>query len=192
MEEIRTAGIDIDEVCRKFVESSIITYKDYFPHHEVKPITEYGLHPFFPIGDKIYKFLFQDHIEEVFNLNAGIFDGVKDGLEELKNNNIRLIAITSQTIKSAISTLRWIERFELPFNDIYFTFHNKGKNSKKDLIDCDIFIDDNPEFIEQLRDSGKMIICQTRPWNEKFNFNVPRVNNMSEFVSMIKKMKSGE
>ena len=64
------------------------------------------------------------------------------------------------------------------YDDICFT-------RDKDLINGDIIIDDNPEFLDK-EDNGIYKVCISAPYNEDFTGYDVRVDSLTDFVEKYK------
>jgi 5'(3')-deoxyribonucleotidase len=174
--------IDTDEVLRQFINRLITVYKHYYPDHEIKEITEWKLAPFFPIGDKITDFYSGEHSYSIY-FNADPFEGAKEFIDTLKSMGHDIIIVSSQPSVSAERyTLDWYN-----WNDIYYdaiSFMNKKRSKNKWLIEGDIYLDDSPENIIELRKQGKRAVYFTRKWNE--NYPGERVSSFQEFIDLVK------
>jgi len=54
-------GVDVDGVLRDFEKQVRKVYKQVYPSHEIKPFVAWELHRFFPIGEKIYDFIWHQY-----------------------------------------------------------------------------------------------------------------------------------
>jgi uncharacterized HAD superfamily protein len=182
-------GIDIDGVCRDFTSALLKTYKEYYPIHEVKPITQYELHYFFPIGKDIYNFAFETEsaAKKIFLEYAPIYDGVKKDLDWLKRYNHTLIAITTQSDLTFKYTEQWIKKYKLPFDDVIQVPLFKGKHESKLNYSWDMLIDDKPETIYECANAHRLIFCMNQIYNINHNFpaNVIRVDRFVQFASKV-------
>jgi FMN phosphatase YigB (HAD superfamily) len=176
--------IDIDEVLRQFINRLIIVYKHYYPDHEIKEITEWKLAPFFPIGDRITDFYAKNFTLNIY-LYADPFEGTKKFIDILKEMNHDIILVSSQpSLEAEKFTIDWLEK-----NNIYYdviSFMNKKRSKHKWLIEGDIYLDDSPENIIELRKQGKRAVYFTRKWNE--NYPGERVSSFQEFIDLVKNM----
>jgi 5'(3')-deoxyribonucleotidase len=74
-------------------------------------------------------------------------------------------------------TLDWLDALSIPYDDICFT-------KDKWMIQGDILIDDNPEFILNEKDTSfKYLVDQ--PYNQECNFEGSRVKSLKEAVDLI-------
>lgn len=174
-------AIDIDGVCRDFVSSITKTYKQYWPHHEVKPIDHWYFHDCFPIGEGVndlYEFLCP---QQVFYDNAPIFPGVKEGLDKLFKKH-HIVALTHQSKTGEGWTREWIRREGLEFDEIEVVNSGLAKAQQR----ADVIIDDCPSILEYLSfNHPGHIFCMNRPYNIKKRLMVTRVDTFLEFVTRI-------
>lgn len=189
-------GIDVDGCIRALIPALVKVYKDFYPGHEVLPITEWYLHPFFPIGEKIYDWAFKKHAKEIFYEEAKPYEDVDDGLFALRDNGFYLTALSYQNTISAQWTQKWLEYYEFPFDEINIILNDTSKKGNgKELTNYDWYFDDSPHNILTYIENSKNVVCRNQPWNVKVNFgNTKRVNSFKEFVDfmlLVKDKKNG-
>ncbi|MFQ5772697.1 MAG: hypothetical protein ACE5HX_19335, partial [bacterium] len=129
-------GIDVDGVLRNFVTSLINNYKADFPGHVIRPITDWGLEKFFPLGEAIYDYMYRIRPEEIFRY-ASLYKGAKTMMVDLQGDGHKLWVLTNQPRGTEKYTLDWLQEFGIPYDQICFV-------DQKHLIDCDIYLDDSP------------------------------------------------
>lgn len=98
-------------------------------------VTTWELERYFKCGDKVYGYLTHD-----FFLTIPVIEGSKEVMEKL-NEKYDLNIVTSATnIKESLSAkMMWLEE-HFPF----ISYKNIILCGKKDLIKCDIMIEDSP------------------------------------------------
>ncbi len=176
---ILTAGIDIDEVLRRFVDRLIEVYKKDYPDHEIKEITEWKLSPFFPIGKGINNYYAYSRAPEIYG-HAACFEGAQEFLDNLKKLGCNVILISSQPSDIAKEfTIKWLSWLNFSYDALVFT-------SQKYKIHCDIYLGDSPDNIEELIKYGKRAVYFTRKWNE--NKSGERVSSFNEFIKLIEEI----
>ncbi len=151
--------LDIDGVIRDFVSSFHRTYLKVYPQHKdlIKPITGWGLEKCYPIGDKIYQFMYEDYPREIF-FGADIYKGALEFVKELnKIGNVHIV--TSQPIGTELYTLQWLKNHDIKYDALSF-IHNKT------LIRGTFLIDDALHNLVAEAKAGISIpIAINRPWN---------------------------
>ena len=186
-------AIDVDGVVRNFADTLTEVYLEEYPLHRdlVKPITEWELEKFFPIGKHIYNFAFKQKAEEIFLLKAKSYPYVYTALLNLTIAGHKITFLTIQTKKTGKYTESWLE-LNFPFQHYFkwdlITLVSRSKD-KKSNYDFDLYIDDSPDNLQDLYKAKKHIVCMSRPWNSKLDLPIKRVNNLFEFGKYMEKIQ---
>ncbi len=169
-------AIDIDGVLRDFTGVVAKVYAREYPDHKVEEITEWGIHKFFPIGEKIYDFVFKEHVEEIFT-TANAYRGAAAFMRALKARKHDVWLVTAQPTAKEIYTFRWLQSNEIVYDNIAFT-------NNKPVVDCDIFLDDGTHNLTAIRDAGKFAVAFDRPWNS--GWTGLRVKSFRGFTDLLR------
>ena len=170
-------GIDIDGVIRDFVTKLTEVYFRENPGHKQIRNDAYDLAYWFPIGKEIYKFGYETHAEEIYT-EASSYPGAKEFLKKL-NKDYKLIFVTHQPNKSLESlTIKWINKNELPYQDIIFI-------KDKSIFKGGYLLDDCTQNLQRISEVGNSKpICFNQTWNQ--DWNGQRVNSYDKFLEIIK------
>lgn len=169
-------GLDCDEVLRQFVKALQEKYHKDFPDHWMKPVTAWGLHPFFELGEKIYDYIWDAAVEEIF-INAPPFPGAREFICDLQRLGHHVHIITAQPREpSRQATIIWFEKNNIPWDSFSFC-------SEKHRVDCDIYLDDRQETLEILKLHGKFAVAMDRKWNEAWSG--ARVKSFKDFIDLL-------
>lgn len=179
-------GIDVDGVLRDIHSKLVQVYdremgkKDWST--PVDKWYQYDVAPFFSIGDQIYDFWFNSHAEEIY-LHSLPFPDVVSTLKMLKILGHKIHIITSQpNQKTTEYTLRWLYDFNIPFDGIHIT-------PDKHLVDCGVYIDDAPNFIDQIHGHGSgSIVVRKHGWNREYHALFDCVDSMTEFGEHVRSL----
>lgn len=143
--------IDVDGVIRDMLGALCKLYYSFDPDINREHITEYSVNHSFPkiwqdIGIEAHDYFFKHHVEDVnFNMAVPIH-GAKEAIEMLWKCGHKIVIATKQdSVKSKISTIRFLNLYDIYYDDICFT-------KDKWLIQSDYMIDDNPEFLKDNRE----------------------------------------
>ena len=175
--------VDIDGVLRNMNDMLLHLYNQKFKTNlTVEDLTDYDVSKSFPLFEMRGKttaidFFFHKNAEKVFYLSEP-YEGVEDAMQKLKDNGHKIVIVTWQfsNINKKL-TLDWLDALSIPYDDICFT-------KDKWMIQGDILIDDNPEFILNEKDmSFKYLVDQ--PYNQECNFEGCRVKSLKEAVDLI-------
>ena len=183
-------AIDVDAVIRDFTSSLTEVYLREHPEHlhEITPIDTWDLDPHFPIGKDIYKFAFEDFAYDIFLVYAHAYPDAHASINYLIGKGHNLTALTVQNETTKKYTERWLRLNGFLFNDIVYVSHEDNHTGKgKETYNFDLFIDDSPHNIINIREAGKNIVCYNQPWNINWDFKggIKRVNNLIEFTKYV-------
>lgn len=180
-------GIDLDEVCARYI--------DYFRGVTSRElgVSEESLSPpaFYSFKESGWGFDSEDHFREVHGkaVEAGLYEklvqieGASETLWRLSDEGYENHVITSRFVNHRQNamvleqTAKWLDKENIPYRSISFT-------SRKELFNADLFIDDSPSNIERLRANGKNVLIFTAPYN--VNIPGPRAGNWEEVYTYIK------
>ncbi len=170
-------AVDIDGVLRDIITKINEVYKREYPSHNIKEIKEWGLHKSYPIGHGIYHFVFEKHAKEIFTY-AKPYDYAVEFCRRLRYSAGYLILCSTQSLKCQKYTLEWLDLNNFEYDTIAFT-------TNKEIIRCDILLDDGVHNLEAIRSSGNetIPICFDRPWNKKWEGK--RVSGYKEFIELV-------
>lgn len=190
IKKIYTIKLDVDGVIRDIVTPMCNVFKEVFGT-EIKPedVNEYDVDKFFgkyhkldPKTDHVSNyvdFFFKDWASTVFYNFAETYNGVRDAVDKLHCcDSFRVLIVTKQYgILNKKRCLDFLFRENIYYDDICFV-------DDKTIINADIIIDDNPEFLNA-EDDTVTRICIDRPYNRK-NCNCDyRVKNLAEAVDKL-------
>jgi len=177
-------SFDVDGVLRNLNDSIIKSYIRFYPYHasKIQPSNRwnsYKLEDHFPIGKKIYNFMYENSYE-IF-LNADIYPGAFDGIKALKKCGFNIIIISSQREDVQTFTDRWIDNHKLQPSAIYYT------EDKHEM--CGEFtyhVEDSPTQIVNIYEANGRPIIFDHPYNRNLpidiEMNCYRVHSWAELV----------
>jgi 5'(3')-deoxyribonucleotidase len=173
-----TIKLDIDGVIRDFLGSFHRIYLKVYPQHKdlIKPVSVWGLEEAYPIGKDVYKFMYEDYLDEVF-LEADIYDGAIEFVKELKK--IGKIHITTfQPVGKEIPTLQWLKKYDIQYDAVSFI-------NDKTQIRGTVLIDDGlHNLIAEAKAGISIPVAINRPWNPEWDgWKFDTYEQILEFVS---------
>lgn len=125
------------------------------------------------------------------NLIAQIFDyfhnlsipilpvqsGGKEALGWLQQH-YRIVIITARHPDSRPQTQEWLERHEIPFDELHFS------EDKTDVAEhITLAVDDHPEHVRGYSNRGIPVFLMDQPWNQKFS--APLVTRVTSWPSLM-------
>lgn len=124
------------------------------------------------------KFFFNGFSARRLFLYSKPYEGVRESLKRLKEAGHKIVIVTWQfNTENKMHTLQFLEDNDIPYDDICFT-------KDKWMVQGDILIDDNPEFILDERDMTDKFLVDM-PYNKDCNFTGMRVPNLNTAVDYI-------
>ena len=179
-----TVKIDVDGVIRDIITAMCRIYNKNFGGKLCPDdIDNYDINTNFAeipnrTGMTPVDYFFREHADLIFEYVSQPFEGVKESIDELRNNGHKAVIVTWQfNLDNIMHTLRFLDVHGIRYDDICFT-------KDKWMIKGDYLIDDNPEFIMDKRDKSKKIIVDT-PYNRNVSKKYKRVNSLKDAVVYI-------
>jgi 5'(3')-deoxyribonucleotidase len=166
--------IDIDGVLRDYVASLNAVYQRVFPDHHIKPVTDWALEHFFPIGKGIYDFLESEHSREILE-NAPAYPGAIETLHKYEST-YDIVIVTAQPAADRYPTLAWLGKHNVPTNEIHIEY-------EKQHINGFALLDDYAYNLEKFEQTGRLAVCMDRPWNQ--GWKGPRVDSVEAFFALL-------
>ena len=175
--------VDIDGVLRNMNAMLVHLYNQKFKTNlTVEDIIDYDVSKSFPLFEIETQFTATEYFFKVRSTDTLFmskpYEGVREAMQKLKDNGHKIVIATWQfSLKNKQCTLEWLKEYQIPYDDICFT-------KDKWMIQGDIIIDDNPEFILNEKETAyKYLVDQ--PYNQECNFEGSRVKSLSEAVDLI-------
>jgi uncharacterized HAD superfamily protein len=173
----------MDGVLRNMNAKMIELYNQKFKTDlTLEDITDYDVSKSFPLFEmrgnmSAIDFFFHKNAKKVFYLSEP-YDGVENAMQKLKDNGHKIVIVTWQfsNINKKL-TLDWLDALSIPYDDICFT-------KDKWMVQGDVLIDDNPEFILDERDRSYKYLVQ-QPYNQDCNFDGSKVRSFKAAVELI-------
>ena len=187
-------GFDLDEVVVNItgvIEDHMLEkYNIYWPAEYFK---EYGLidgtyHKDEKINKTIQADLWTVANSPDFQLEAEPFNGAKEALSLLKEAGHKIFFITSRPKINKPTTLRWLEKHDIPFDELNVIGHDEEKGVYGHKLNLDMFVDDLEKHLISMLDHKKTwskgLLLFDRPWNTKdVRFN--RVGGWKEIIDCV-------
>lgn len=177
-------GVDVDGVLRDLVGGLTKTYVEYYPDHEVKPVTEWGLEKFFPIGEVIYDFLWGNEMSSYdCYAKSEPYPGAVDFVRDLSRvKDVEVAIVTTQPYLLAKSmTFAWLEGYSiLPHAQSVIMLSG---SLKRHNIGLDILIDDCTDNLRRCKDT--LPVCFDRPWNQDWRMS-PRAYSYNDCLEYVR------
>lgn len=176
--------VDVDGVLRDFLGACLELYNREMPNMPMKreDCTAYDItvlfsklnlkHPEMNILDWFLNY----HSYDIFQKAKCMF-GAREALQRLIDDGHKVIISTHQKLTAnKVHTLYFLDRFEIPYHDIFFS-------KEKSLVCGDFLIDDNPAM---LRESGMVStpLLVDAPYNQH-ETGFPRFASITEAVDYI-------
>jgi 5'(3')-deoxyribonucleotidase len=183
-------GVDLDGVCADFYARIREIAAEWFERNidDLTTDVTYGL-PEWGIDRNQYESLHRFAVtqRDLFK-TMPMIPGARRILRKLSGEGYRIRIITHRLFihyfhSAAVSqTIEWLDFHGIPYWDLCFM-------KEKDQVGADIYIEDSPENVQRLRESGNFTICFGNSTNR--HLPAPRATSWEEAYEMIKAHTSG-
>lgn len=183
-------GVDLDGVCADFYAGLRPIAAEWLgvgtstlPQRVSWGLPEWGIDKAPGGYEALHRFAFTQR--DLFRILPPM-SGAPIALRRLSAANVRIRIITHRFfIKyfhqiAARQTIEWLDHHDIPYWDLCFM-------KEKAAVGADIYIEDSPANVEQLRAEGLTTLVFTNSTNE--HLSGPRANNWDEVVEYVLKEK---
>lgn len=178
-------GIDIDGVLRDIMPNINKVFQTHYPDCVVGEIAYNWDFPQFDMSmEKKYDIIFNEFPEDIF-LHSNPYPDSKKRFDKLKlwakNNNAKLICVTTQEPHLICMTYKWLGMHEFDFEEVHITRDKGG-------VGLDYLIDDAPHNYENWMSHGNKetnFFLVDRDWNQDVN-STRRIKNIDEILGFLK------
>ena len=183
-------GVDLDGVCADFYAGLRPIAAEWLgvgtstlPQRVSWGLPEWGIDKAPGGYEALHRFAFTQR--DLFRILPPM-SGAPIALRRLSAANVRIRIITNRFfIKyfhqiAARQTIEWLDHHDIPYWDLCFMM-------EKAAVGADIYIEDSPANVEQLRAEGLTTLVFTNSTNE--HLSGPRANNWDEVVEYVLKEK---
>ncbi|MCK5305656.1 MAG: hypothetical protein KAJ66_00805 [Candidatus Omnitrophica bacterium] len=182
-------AIDIDGVIAdadtKFRSVMKERFKRDFPLSEVKT---FHYEDSFEFSKDELSRLYEIFFDEGVWFDMKPLNNALDSIRKLAEDN-RIIIATARPLEAKGVTLKWLNRYKVAYDEIYFTLSEKHLLSDKYNEKVDFFIEDHPNYTRRIADSGIKVIMFSYPWNDcvENHPNIYPVSSWEETMKIIKR-----
>lgn len=174
--------IDIDGVLRNIMPYMCYLYNFNFKTDiKAEDVIEYDLEKTFTKCREIenisaYEWFFNKY-GSLINRYSPLMEDALSAIELLREKGYYIIIVSYQnTINQKRDTIEWLSAKSVYYDSLCFT-------NKKGLIQGDIIVDDNPEFLDKCSYKERKILIDA-PYNRSYNC-YERFNSLYEFVKAL-------
>jgi 5'(3')-deoxyribonucleotidase len=190
MNEKYTIGVDLDGVCGRYYEAlrQYLGEQNGIPPEKIADIypdpTTYDMHEWPDMEQNFIKY-HSDAVQQGLFAHMQPMPGASDALWKLNESGFHLRVITSRFVRhgqnaQVISdTAFWLDQHQIPYRDIMFV------KDKADVY-ADIYIDDSPENVVRLQETGRDVIIFDAPYNRELAGY--RANNWDDVLTLINQL----
>lgn len=185
-------GLDVDGIIRNFDKSLKQVYLREYPDHDVKHTNDWALHKFYPIGEDIYNFAFEDNAVEIFH-DADPYEGALWFVEQL-GKHYEVVCVTSQPSSEVMMiTFDWLHKHGFDQSISHYMFKHTEGDFTKGHIRLDVLIDDYVDNLKKAESFGVMGVGIERSWNKgKWDPLFKDYEEVLNFLEKLKKVKEGK
>lgn len=178
-------GVDLDGVCVDFYRYMREVAAEWLE----RPIDD--LPEEFTWGLKEWGIKDEDHYRSLHRFavtkrdlfrKAPLIPGAREYLRRLSDERFRIRIITHRLIiphfhdRAVVQTIDWLDNHDIPFWDLCFMRH-KGQ------VGADIYIEDSPQNVRDLRNENQYVICFGNPTNKQIPS--PRAESWGQVYEMV-------
>jgi 5'(3')-deoxyribonucleotidase len=176
-------GVDLDGVCADFYSQMRHVAAEWFerPIDELTEDVSYGL-PEWGVKDYNSLHRFAVTARDLF-LKVPLIPGARKHLRMLSDEGFHIRIITHRLFISYFhamavrQTIEWLDLNGIPYSDLCFM-------KDKEQVGADIYIEDSPTNVKNLRDSGFYAICFANSTNK--HIGEPRAADWEDAYRLIK------
>jgi hypothetical protein len=167
-----TIGIDIDDVIADLHGILWEMASKYIPLDE-EDKKQYHVEDTKHGTKELRSRLFKEMYDKGMVANMPTIPGAVEKINELHNKGHRIILITARSQGWRDQTEQWLKKIGLKYDKLVMTAgEGKSKEAREEGID--VFIDDRPDWVESLVDTGDIkVMVFDQPWNAEIA--VPRI-----------------
>lgn len=190
MSQAFVLGVDLDGVCgdhtaafRRVVAAETGCDPADLPDQRDWSFTEWGIGP--EEFDRLHRIAVLEH--RMFRDMPPI-EGVAEALWRLSDIGVWIRLITHRLYVNwghavaVADTVSWLDLVGIPYRDICFL-------GNKPQVEADVYVDDAPRNITELRAEGNAVIVFDQPYNA--DMDGPRVKDWNELETLVEAMLSG-
>lgn len=160
-------GVDLDGVVADFINGLKPVAAEWLgtPEAELTSDVSYGFKEWKLGGTRGYEDLHRYALKEkrLFE-TLPMIDGAAASLRRLSRKGVRIRIITHRLYipwfhrQAVVQTLEWLERHGIPYWDLCFM-------AAKSSVDADVYVEDSPGNVANLRAAGKKVIVMRNSTN---------------------------
>ena len=178
--------IDIDGTMT--VRDYYIPFFNCFFHKNIKftQMVEYDLQKVYGVSEEQIIDFYQK-CGHTMHPSAGIQENVvKTLLKWQKNHDVSIVTARTPEMKEV--TVNWLDKKGLGKVPLHLLGTSKKTEFAK-LLKCDLFIEDHPEEIKRMANSGIRTLLMDNPYNQNITHkNIVRVNDWYEIEKIVDTM----
>ena len=153
-------AVDLDGVVFDLVSEVLTRWnREFQASYKYDSIIHYELWRNFTTSESFFDGWWWDQCIQGLFADLLPYPTVYEFLEELKLMGHEIVIITSRQLPWVEDTAYSLNSLEIPHDELHFC-------GKKWKVDCDIYIDDNPNLLRRFGKLGKPLLIPTRPWTQ--------------------------
>ena len=179
-------GVDLDGVCADFYGQMREVAAEWLEKNVSDLPAEFtwGLREWGIKDEEHYRSLHRFAVtqRDLFR-KVPLIPGARHYLRRLSDERFRIRLITHRLViphfhdRAVVQTMEWLDNHDIPFWDLCFMRH-KGQ------VGADIYIEDSPDHVENLRRDGCYVICFGNPTNK--GISAPRAESWEQVYEFVK------
>ncbi|MHB8126456.1 MAG: 5' nucleotidase, NT5C type [Desulfitobacteriaceae bacterium] len=180
-------GVDIDGV---IADSYSVWLHELNRHYgkNIPVLEDYDIHLVFDVPWDDMNDFFKQNTEQLFSMPQPM-QGAKEGLETLLDDGHEVIYITARVPEEKEVTLRWLQKYQIPYEHILFV----GDNSKVDIIkqwEMHVFVEDYLVNAKSIAQSGVPALLLNASYNQgQLPAGITRCHSWQEILQEISRLE---
>lgn len=168
-------GLDIDGVLCDLQRALFEIASKYIPLSE-EDWDQYKIQDVEHGSDELKDKVFEEIYETKGIANAPVIPDAVDKVNELYDKGHRIVLITARPTNWEEQTKEWLHNVGLKFNKLFVGVQDKGAKAKEERVD--VFVDDQPNNLEDVAEENIPAYAFEQPWNE--GVDVPKIRDWKD------------
>ncbi len=113
-------------------------------------------------------------------------DNIGEKVSRLKTLG-RIDIVTARSRNTEKYAIEWLKHNKISFDKYVWVKNSEAKAE----LEYDVYIDDSPSLVEMLRNTGKLLLLYSQPWNRSIRetFNVKIIKNLDEAYLLLSRRR---
>lgn len=189
-------GVDVDGVLYKWSKTARYLLREALPDSPYKapghPLHTEATHWGYieeHVSPEHWRWLWTEGVRIGLFRHGHIIKGAMEGMRNLADDGHDLFIVTHRPKAAVTDTLQWLAFCDFKLAGVHILTDQQPKSTVK----CDVYVDDKPENVEDLRynTDARLVTLFDAPWNRHWipPLGIQRVANWGDFVQLVRGLK---